>query len=58
MIANLNLFQEYSEAHRTLARRAKGDIEKENPVVVTAIRSNNNGPSGGIASADSRLSTK
>ncbi|CAF0870338.1 unnamed protein product [Adineta steineri] len=48
--------EEYTEAQRTLSRRAKGEIEKENPVVVTAIRSNNNGPSN-VAPADNRLST-
>ncbi|CAF1070984.1 unnamed protein product [Rotaria sordida] len=48
--------EEYTEAHRTLSRRVKGDIEKENPVVVTAIRSNANSSSG-VAPVDSRLST-
>jgi len=33
--------QEYSDAHRTIARRGKGEAERENPVVVTAIRTNN-----------------
>jgi hypothetical protein len=56
MKMNWPTFEEYTEAHRTLARRAKGDIEKENPVVVTAIRSNNNGP-GSAAAVDNRLST-
>lgn len=50
-------FQEYTEAQRTLSRRTKGEIERENPVVVTAIRSNNNGTNS-AAPADNRLSTK
>ncbi|CAF3952327.1 unnamed protein product [Rotaria sordida] len=49
--------EEYSESHRTLSRRGKGDIERENPVVVTAIRSNNNGPANFASPSDSRLST-
>ncbi|CAF0754275.1 unnamed protein product [Adineta steineri] len=56
MKMNWPTFEEYTEAQRTLSRRAKGEIEKENPVVVTAIRSNNNGPSN-VAPADNRLST-
>jgi len=56
MKMNWPVFEEYTEAHRTLSRRAKGDMEKENPVVVTAIRSNNNGPPSATA-VDSRLST-
>ncbi|CAF5132172.1 unnamed protein product, partial [Rotaria magnacalcarata] len=47
---------EYTEAQRTLSRRAKGDLDKENPVVVTAIRSNTN-PSSNIAPVDNRSST-
>ena len=50
--------QEYSEAHRTLSRRGKGEIERENPVVVTAIRSNNYGSSALAPPADSRVSNK
>ncbi|CAF0799528.1 unnamed protein product [Rotaria sordida] len=56
MKMNWPTFEEYTEAHRTLSRRVKGDIEKENPVVVTAIRSNANSSSG-VAPVDSRLST-
>ncbi|CAF0815517.1 unnamed protein product [Rotaria sp. Silwood1] len=56
MKMNWPTFEEYTEAQRTLSRRAKGDIEKENPVVVTAIRSNTN-TSSGVAPTDSRLST-
>ncbi|CAF1283001.1 unnamed protein product [Rotaria magnacalcarata] len=48
--------EEYTEAQRTLSRRAKGDLDKENPVVVTAIRSNTN-PSSNIAPVDNRSST-
>ncbi|CAF4626444.1 unnamed protein product, partial [Rotaria magnacalcarata] len=48
---------EYSESHRTLGRRGKGEMERENPVVVTAIRSNNNGPPIYPSSTDNRLST-
>ena len=53
----LLLFQEFTEAQRTLSRRAKGEVERENPVVVTAIRSNNNG-STSVAPVDNRSSTK
>ncbi|CAF1043097.1 unnamed protein product [Adineta steineri] len=50
--------EEYSDAQRTLSRRGKADIERENPVVVTAIRSSHNGPPGGApSSSDHRLST-
>ncbi|CAF3414232.1 unnamed protein product [Rotaria sp. Silwood1] len=47
--------EEYSESHRTLSRRGKGDIERENSVIVTAIRSNNNGPPNFASSSDNRL---
>lgn len=47
------LVQEYSETHRTLSRRGKTDLERENPVVVTAIRTNN-----GTTNPDNRGSTK
>ncbi|CAF0986534.1 unnamed protein product [Rotaria sordida] len=57
MKMNWPIFEEYSESHRTLSRRGKGDIERENPVVVTAIRSNNNGPANFASPSDSRLST-
>ncbi|CAF3552009.1 unnamed protein product [Rotaria socialis] len=49
--------EEYSESHRTLGRRGKGEMERENPVVVTAIRSNSNGPPSYPSSTDNRLST-
>ncbi|CAM4882078.1 unnamed protein product [Rotaria socialis] len=48
--------EEYSESHRTLGRRGKGEMERENPVVVTAIRSNSNGPPSYPSSTDNRLS--
>ncbi|CAF0980908.1 unnamed protein product [Adineta ricciae] len=48
--------EEYTDAQRTLSRRAKGELEKENPVVVTAIRSNHNSQAN-MAPVDNRLST-
>lgn len=58
MKMNWPVLEEYTEANRTLSRRAKGEIEKENQVVVTAIRSNNNnnGPTN-TTPVDNRLST-
>ncbi|CAF0885043.1 unnamed protein product [Rotaria sp. Silwood1] len=55
MKMNWPVFEEYSESHRTLSRRGKGDIERENSVIVTAIRSNNNGPPNFASSSDNRL---
>jgi len=54
MKMNWPIFEEYSEAHRTISRRVKGDSERENPVVVTAIRPNNNGSSNTTQSSDNR----
>ncbi|CAF1663608.1 unnamed protein product [Adineta ricciae] len=48
--------EEYSDAQRTLSRR-KGDLERENPVIVTAIRSSQNGGSTNMSSSDIRQST-
>ncbi|CAF3231340.1 unnamed protein product [Rotaria socialis] len=56
MKMNWPVFEEYSESHRTLGRRGKGEMERENPVVVTAIRSNSNGPPSYPSSTDNRLS--
>ena len=49
--------QEYSDAQRTLSRR-KGDLERENPVIVTAIRSSQNGGSTNMSSSDIRQPSK
>lgn len=53
MKMNWPVFEEYSDAHRTIARRGKGEVERENPVVVTAIRTNN---TNSLSSSDNRSS--
>jgi len=70
MKMNWPTFEEYTEAQRSIVRRGKGELERENPVVMTGIRSNtsntnnnnnnNNSNSNGLNSAtapDNRLST-
>ncbi|UJR21133.1 hypothetical protein I4U23_024232 [Adineta vaga] len=58
MKMNWPIFEEYSDAQRTLSRRAKGDVERENPVVVTAIRTSHNGAPTAPSASDARQSTK
>jgi len=55
MKMNWPIFEEYTEAHRTLSRRAKGDMEKD-PVIMTAIRPNNNNNNAQI-SGNNQLTT-